>query len=84
MLPAEVDLAKDFFTTGGSTSAVRAVFASWALGECKAWLEDTVEGLGLPLSLERETQKYFPSSNSSKEVRDRLVAACTRHGVTFR
>ena len=33
---------------------------------------------------EMETLKYFPRSNSSKEVRDRLVQACTRLGVTFR
>lgn len=36
VLPAEVDLQRDFFT-GGSASAMRAVFASWALDECRSW-----------------------------------------------
>jgi hypothetical protein len=36
VLPVEADLQRDFFT-GGSASAVRAVFASWPLDECKAW-----------------------------------------------
>ena len=30
-----------------------------------------------------ETLKYFPRSNSSKEVRDRLVQSCLKHGVIF-
>ncbi len=63
---------------------MRAVFASWPLEECKAWIEDAEQGLGLSLEMERDTLKYFPSSNSSKEVRDRLVAACVRLGVAFR
>jgi len=50
---------------------MRAVFASWPLGECKSWLEDPREGVGLSLEAEPETLKYFPKSNSSKEVRDR-------------
>ncbi|EFN54344.1 hypothetical protein CHLNCDRAFT_9535, partial [Chlorella variabilis] len=32
---------------------------------------------------EEATGKYFPASNSAAEVRDRLVAACRRHGVEF-
>ncbi|GAX81938.1 hypothetical protein CEUSTIGMA_g9366.t1 [Chlamydomonas eustigma] len=83
VLPMEVDLQRDFFT-GGSSSAMRAVFASWPLNECKAWIEDQEEGVGLSLVLEQETLKYFPSSNSSKEVRDRLVTACMKLGVEFR
>ena len=84
VLPVEVDLQRDFFTTDGSASAVRAVFASWPLDECKAWVEDAEEGVGLALEAEMETMKYFPRSNSSREVRDRLVQACVRLGVTFR
>ena len=61
VLPVEAELQRDFFTTGGSASALRAVFASWPLDECKAWLEDTdAGGLGLALGIEQETMKYFP------------------------
>lgn len=40
--------------------------------------------LGIPLSLEAETNKYFPSSNSAAQVRDALVAACRQRGVAVR
>lgn len=78
----EVQLQRDFFT-GGSASAMKAVFSSWPLEECKAWLEDEEHGLGLPLSEEPETLKYFPSSNSSKEVGggSKGAGACRRRGV---
>jgi hypothetical protein len=33
--------------------------------------------VGLQLSLEEETNKYFPTSNSSREVRDKLVAGAS-------
>ena len=39
--------------------------------------------MGIRLALEEATGKYFPASNSAAEVRDRLVAACRRHGVEF-
>ncbi len=42
------------------------------------------EHLGLPLSLEPETAKWFPRSNSAQDVRDALVAACRRRGAAFR
>ncbi|EFJ44188.1 hypothetical protein VOLCADRAFT_106515 [Volvox carteri f. nagariensis] len=47
-------------------------------------LEDPHWGVGLDLQLEEETRKYFPSSNSAREVRDRLVAACQARGVVFK
>lgn len=34
--------------------------------------------MGLPLALEAETRKWFPASNSSHDVRNALVSACTR------
>ena len=36
VLPVEVDLASDYFSES-SASAVRAVFASWPLNNCKGW-----------------------------------------------
>ncbi|GLC46001.1 hypothetical protein PLESTB_001029100 [Pleodorina starrii] len=83
VLPLEVDLPTDYFSES-SASACRAVFASWNLELCKAWLEDPYWGVGLDLQLEEDTKKYFPTSNSSKEVRDRLVAACLARGVEFK
>jgi len=40
--------------------------------------------VGLRLAFEEGSSKYFPASNSAKEVRDLLLAACTRQGATFR
>ena len=57
------------------------MLASWSVDRCKEWLEEDV---GLALGVERETNKYFPLSNSSKEVRDKLVSACERAGVKFK
>lgn len=39
--------------------------------------------VGVRLALEKETNKWFPASNDATEVRDRLVRACTKLGVTF-
>mmetsp|Transcript_38125 Transcript_38125/g.107726 ORF Transcript_38125/g.107726 Transcript_38125/m.107726 type:complete len:144 (-) Transcript_38125:2247-2678(-) len=64
-------------------SALRAVFSSWNLEACKEWLESP-EGVGLQLGLEEETNKYFPLSNSSREVRDSLLQACEKSGVTIK
>ncbi|CAL8465205.1 g4740 [Coccomyxa elongata] len=79
VLPMEVDVQRDFFTES-SPSALRAVFASWSLEDCKHWLE---EDIGLALATEEENMKYFPASNSSREVRDLLLGACTRLGVSI-
>ncbi|CAK0786894.1 hypothetical protein CVIRNUC_010108 [Coccomyxa viridis] len=77
VLPMEVDVQQDFFTES-SPSALRAIFSSWTLDGCKQWLEDDI---GLPLATEDDSMKYFPASNSSREVRDRMLAACHRMGV---
>ena len=39
------------------------------------------EDMGLQLASEADSLKYFPASNSSREVRDRMLAACQRLGV---
>lgn len=74
VLPSEVDLDKDFFTDS-SQSALRAIFASWGVWQCWSWLSEA-EHVGLQLSLEEESNKWFPTSNSSRQVRDKLVKAC--------
>jgi phytoene dehydrogenase-like protein len=40
--------------------------------------------VGLELAVEAETNKWFPASNSSREVRNKLVAACQARGVQLR
>lgn len=67
-----VVLQLDYFTSS-SRSALRAVFSSWTLDECHAWLSGEV---GLQMVLEEETRKYFPASNSGREVRGRRRADC--------
>lgn len=62
--PCYCALQLDYFTSS-SRSALRAVFSSWTLDECHAWLSRDV---GLQMVLEEETRKWFPASNSGREV----------------
>lgn len=64
-----------------SSRLVKAVLASWSVERCREWLERDVE---LKLGIEHVTNKYFPLSNSSREVRDKLKEACLRAGVEIR
>lgn len=57
-------LQLDYFSSS-SSSALRAVFSSWSLDECHDWLDRQV---GLRMVLEEETRKWFPASNSGREV----------------
>lgn len=57
------------------------MLASWSVERCREWLEQDVE---LELGIEHVTNKYFPLSNSSREVRDKLLQACIRAGVEIR
>ena len=75
----DIQLERDFHSQS-SKSALRAIFRSWTLDQCKHWLE---QDLGLQLASEPGTAKWFPVSNSAKEVRNRLVAACKEQGVKF-
>jgi hypothetical protein len=63
-----------------------AVFETFPLHEIRQWLTlpEKLGGLGLQLLLEEETQKFFPASNSAREVRDRLLHACERQGFIVR
>lgn len=80
VLPEACDVASDFYTES-SLSALRSIFSKWSLEECRQWLSDPGAGIGIPLTLEADTKKIFPASNSAHEVRDKLVAACLRQGV---
>jgi hypothetical protein len=82
--PTQANYA-DFFTSG-DTARLAAVFDTFPLHDMWQWLTlpEQTGGLGLHLVLEEETQKFFPASNSAREVRDRLLHACQRHGVVVR
>jgi predicted flavoprotein YhiN len=81
VLPGSVDPATDYFTES-SASALRSIFSRWSLDDCRDWISDPNQ-IGIELAYEEETNKLFPASNEAREVRDRLVSACKRRGVTF-
>lgn len=79
VLPVEMSL-NDYFTDS-SPNLLKRIFKSWSLNACKNWFE---HDLKLDLSCEIESNKWFPTSNSAKEVRDVLVDEALNAGVQFR
>jgi predicted Rossmann fold flavoprotein len=79
VLPSAVDPGR--FVTDSSPNTLRKILSSWPLAEQRRFFE---EEAGIPLVLEPETGKLFPVSNSSREVRDKLMALARRHGVEIR
>src|SRR3954467_3932749 len=77
--PSAVDPAR--FVTGSSPNTLRKILSSWPLPEQRRFFEEEV---GIPLALEAETGKLFPVSNSSREVRDKLMALARRRGAEIR
>ena len=69
------------FITESTPRLMKNVLASWSVDRCHAWLE---QDIGLQMGIEHVSNKYFPLSNSSREVRDKLLAACEREGVVVR
>ena len=78
VLPVEATI--DDYVTDSNPRLAKAILQSWTVPKCLSWLRDDVR---LELGIEHTTNKYFPLSNSSREVRDKLVEACKREGVTF-
>ena len=79
VLPVTVRL--DDFVTESSRNRMRNVFRSWSVDACRQWFEDEI---GLRLACETESNKWFPVSNSAREVRDRLVRKAIGLGVDIR
>jgi predicted Rossmann fold flavoprotein len=79
ILPAELEPAR--FVTDSSSHTLRNLLRSWPLAEQRAFFEST---LAVPLALEADTGKYFPVSNSARDVRDALVHHAQRCGVEIR
>jgi predicted Rossmann fold flavoprotein len=66
------------YVSNSSPNLLKKVFKSWNLEACKTWLDSEI---GIPLATEEATNKWFPESNSAKEVRDKLLESCLRLGV---
>ncbi|MFN4152309.1 MAG: NAD(P)/FAD-dependent oxidoreductase, partial [Candidatus Sericytochromatia bacterium] len=61
-----------------SKNMMKNIFKSWSLEKCHEWME---KDIGLKMKLEKESNKYFPVSNSSMEVRDLLLKKAIDLGV---
>lgn len=79
VLPVEVDVRD--FVTSSSPNLLNKVFKSWSLDACHRWFTDEI---GLEMVTEDASNKWFPASNSAKEVRDLLVDAAIHAGARFR
>lgn len=79
VLPVDVDVS-DYVTTS-SLNLLNKVFKSWSLEACHRWFTDEI---GLDMVTEEASNKWFPASNSAKEVRDLLLDAAIRAGARFR
>jgi predicted Rossmann fold flavoprotein len=74
-------LEPDRFVSESPRPLVRRLLRSWPLDRQRAFFE---QDLGLPLTLDEVTGKYFPASNRARDVRDGLVTHAGRAGVEFR
>ena len=79
VLPMRVDESR--FITDSSPNLLRKILRSWPLAEQVAFFENE---LRLPLAEEPESAKLFPLSNKARDVRDGLLAYCTRMGAKVR
>ncbi|MBP3193030.1 NAD(P)/FAD-dependent oxidoreductase [Natronogracilivirga saccharolytica] len=76
-----VEATKDDFITESSPNRLRNVFKSWSVEGCHEWFSSEI---GLDMACEKASNKWFPKSNSAKEVRDLLVKRARKLGVTIR
>jgi predicted Rossmann fold flavoprotein len=79
ILPSQMEASQYF--TDSSANTLRNILRSWPLAEQIRFFEDE---LGLRLVREDETGKLFPSTDRARDVRDGLLDAATRRGVTLR
>eukprot|EP00026_Physarum_polycephalum_P004403 Phypoly_transcript_04422.p1 GENE.Phypoly_transcript_04422~~Phypoly_transcript_04422.p1 ORF type:complete len:426 (+),score=56.56 Phypoly_transcript_04422:908-2185(+) len=76
VLPVKIDIQRDYFSS--DPVLMKNIFSTWSLPQCYKWLASYV---GLEMEKEEQSNKYFPKSQSSREVRDKLLAKCTELGV---
>lgn len=80
ILPREM-IDPSLYTTDSSKNTLKKIILSWPFPEVRAFLEGPI---GLRLIEQRRTGKIYPLFGGGKEVRDRLLAAVKRSGVTVR
>jgi len=68
----------DRYVTASSANTLRKILRSWPLAEQRAFFEAE---LRMPLALESDTGKLFPSSQRARDVRDGLVARVREAGA---
>ena len=73
ILPSTVQPER--YVTASSPNTLRKILRSWPLSEQRVFFEDE---LGIPLELEGESGKLFPSSHKARDVRDGLIRAVAR------
>ncbi len=78
ILPQALEPAR--FVSDGPAHLVRHLLRSWPLAEQHRFFEEEV---GVLLTLEADSRKYFPTSNRARDVRDGLVALARRRGAAF-
>jgi predicted Rossmann fold flavoprotein len=69
------------FVTESSPQVLQRLLRSWPL---KAQLTFFEQEVGVPLKLEAESRKWFPVSNSARDVRDGLVTLARNRDVVLR
>jgi predicted Rossmann fold flavoprotein len=79
ILPAEA--APDRYVTDSSPNTLRKILRGWSLPDQRAFFE---RELAMPLVLEAESGKLFPSTQRARDVRDRLLARVREAGVIVR
>lgn len=75
LLPVSYEL--DDFFTDSEPKALKKILKSWYVKGCLDWFQ----AMGLELSCEEKSNKWFPKSNSAREVRDKLLAEAQRNNV---
>jgi predicted Rossmann fold flavoprotein len=78
VLPQALEPAR--FVSDGPAHVVRHLLRSWPLAEQHRFFEEEV---GIALTLEADSRKYFPTSNRARDVRDGLVTLARRRGAAF-
>lgn len=78
VLPVRMSL--DDYYTDSSTNLLKRIFRSWSVDACKSWFESDLK---LSLACEMESNKWFPVSNSAKDVRDALLNKALSLGVVI-
>lgn len=71
----------EVFCTESSPNSLRKILTSWPVSEQRAFFETT---LAIPLQIESETGKVFPTSNRARDVRDALHSEAEARGVDLR